>query len=129
MLMLKHNKCQPLYWTSYKAERVTRSVLGSEVMAFADEFDMKYTIKYDIQSILNKVILLRMLTDSLSLFDVLTKATVTTEKRLMIDLQNVKDSYHNNEIYHVAFILSENTLADPLTKLNNTIYFMDDLLF
>lgn len=83
----KYNKCQPIYWTSYKAKRVTRSVLGSKVMALADAFDMAYIIKYDRQNIMNKQITLTMYTDSLSLFDVLTKATMTTEKRLMIDLK------------------------------------------
>lgn len=58
-----------------------------------------------------------MLTDSLSLFDVVTKATVTTEKRLMIDIQVVKDSYHRNEIEHISFIRSEYNPADALTKV------------
>lgn len=38
--MDKFNKCQPIYWTSYKSERVCTSVLGSKVMAFADAFDL-----------------------------------------------------------------------------------------
>lgn len=38
-----------------------------------------------------------MLTDSMCLFDVLTKAIMTTENRLMIGLQTVKDSYANME--------------------------------
>lgn len=31
-----HSRCQPLFWTSYTAKRVNRSVFGCEVMAFAD---------------------------------------------------------------------------------------------
>lgn len=129
MLMDKDNKCKPLYWTSYKAKRVTRSVLGSEVMAFADAFDMAYTIKYNLQAMMRKGIPLTMLTDSLSLFHELTKATVTTEKGLMIDLQNVKESYRNIEINNVAFILSEQNLADTFTKLNNNIQLMTAVRF
>lgn len=78
---------------------------------------------------LNQVIPLSMRTNSLSLFDVLTKATVTTEKRLMIDLQTVKDSYRNNEINNVAFILSENNLSDKFTKVNANICLMTTLRF
>lgn len=70
-----------------------------------------------------------MLTDSLSLFDVLAKATVTTEKRFMIDLQNVDDSYRNMEINTVVFIFSEHNLADPFTKLNNKFHLMTVLRF
>ena len=57
-----------------------------------------------------------MLTDSLSLFDVVTKATLTTEKRLMIDIK-VKDTYHRNEIENIGFIRSEYNPSDALTKV------------
>lgn len=70
-----------------------------------------------------------MLNVSLSLFDVLNKATVTTEKRLMIDIQTVKDSYHNKENNNVAFILTEKNLADPFEKLNANICLMNALRF
>lgn len=36
----KTNRCQPLYLTAYRAKRITRLGLGSEVMAFADAFGM-----------------------------------------------------------------------------------------
>lgn len=68
MLMDIHNKCHPLYWTSYKAKFETREVLGNEVMAFVDEFDMLYTINSDLQSMIRKANSLTMITDSLSLF-------------------------------------------------------------
>ncbi len=113
----KNNLCQPIYWTSYKAKRVNRSVLGSETMAFADAFDMALVIKHDLQNIMGKVVPLSMFTDSLSLFDVLTRAKVTTERRLMIDLQTVKESYDKKEINHVSFIRSEYNIADALTKV------------
>lgn len=67
-------------WSSHKSKRATRSVLGSEVMAFADGFDVAYSLKYDLQVILNQQIPLVMLTGSLSLFDVVTKASATKEK-------------------------------------------------
>jgi hypothetical protein len=40
--------CQPLYYSSHKSKRVTRSVLGGEVMAFADGVDMAVMLKHDI---------------------------------------------------------------------------------
>lgn len=96
--MDKYNKFQPLCWLFNKTKRVTRSVLGSEVMAIDDAFDMTYNVKYDLQAISKQVIHISILTNSLSLFYVLSKATASTEKRLMIDLQSVKDSYRNKEI-------------------------------
>ena len=78
------NLCQPLYWSSHKAKRVSGSVLGSETMAFADSFDMAFNLRHDIQRMMNIKIPIMMFTDSLSLFDVITKASTTVEKRLMI---------------------------------------------
>ena len=44
------------------------------------------------------------MTVSLSLFDVITKATVTTEKRLMIDLNAVKEAYQKHEIMDIGVV-------------------------
>lgn len=55
---------------------------------------------------LQQLIPLTILTNSISIFDVLTKANVNTEKWLMVDLQTVKCSYRDKYINKVAFILS-----------------------
>jgi hypothetical protein len=41
--------CQPLHFSSHKYKRVTRSVLGGELMAFADGIDMVIMLKHDIE--------------------------------------------------------------------------------
>lgn len=86
-------------------------------MAFADAFDLAYKIKCDLQNVLCQSIPLYIITDSLTLFDVLIKSTITTEKRLMMDLQTVKDSYRKMKLNNVAFVQSESMLADSLTKI------------
>jgi hypothetical protein len=58
-------KCQPIVWSSHKFCRVTRSVLGSETMAFADGFDAAYSLKHDVQTILKRSVDILMYTDSL----------------------------------------------------------------
>lgn len=62
-------------------------------MSFADSLDMAYTIKYDLQVNMNRIIPLPMYRYSLSLFHLLTKANTTTEKRLMIDFKCIYGSY------------------------------------
>lgn len=47
-------------------------------MAFANAFDMAYTIKRGLHVILSQPILLSMVTSSLSLFDMLAKLSTTT---------------------------------------------------
>ena len=43
-LVDKHKTCQPLYWSSHKSKRTSRSVLGSEAMALADGFDVGFDL-------------------------------------------------------------------------------------
>lgn len=112
----KSNNCQPLAWSSHKAKRVNRSVLGSEIMAFADAFDMAFVLKHDIEAMIKKTLPIVMITDSLSLFDVITRASSTTEKRLMIDIESVRKAYKNKEIEKMVFVRSPFNPADALTK-------------
>lgn len=60
--------------------------MASEILAFADDFDMEYTKRNDLEQSLAKNLPLLMLTDSHALFDVFTRAIYTTEKRLMIEV-------------------------------------------
>lgn len=109
--------CQPLYWSSHKSKRVTRSFLGSETMALADAFDMAYALKHDIQRMIKQNVPIRILTDNLSLFDVITKATTTAEKRLMIDLAALKQAYNVHDVEQLGFVRTAFNPADALTKV------------
>lgn len=46
------NNCKLLNSSLYKSKRVTRSVFGCEAMTFADSFDIKCTVKYNLQHII-----------------------------------------------------------------------------
>ncbi len=62
-----------------------------------------------------------MLTGPKGLFDTLSKSSITIEKRLMIDLETVRDSHANYEIFNLGFFRSKNNTADGLTKTKNTV--------
>lgn len=85
-------------------------------MALADAFDMAVLIKHDLQAVLKSSIPITMIIDSLSLFEVITKASSTTGKRSMIDLITVKDAYRRREIDTVGFVRTQCNPADALTK-------------
>ena len=59
-----------------------------------------------------------MLTDSKSLFDVITKYSHTAEKRLMIDITSVRDAYNMEEISNVGFVRTAYNPADAFTKVD-----------
>jgi hypothetical protein len=108
---------------------LTRSVLGSETMALADAFDMAFTIRHDLQNITRLQIPIIVLTDSLSLFDVITKATTTSEKWLMIDLTAAKEAYKTirHDLQNITglqipiIILTDSlSLFDVITKAKTT---------
>ena len=116
LLSDKTGKCNVLHFASYKSRRVCRSFLGAEVYAFADAFDYVYVMKHDLEQILDKRIPLQMFTDSKSLFDVIVKNSTTAERRLMIDIKDVRESYEQLKISNVGFVRSEDNPADALTK-------------
>ena len=60
-----------------------------------------------------------MLTDSKSLFEVITKSSTTTERRLMIDIKAVREAYGSTLISDVGFVRSHNNPADAFTKLGH----------
>lgn len=119
LLCDKFNNCNILHYNSYKAKRINRSVLGAEVYAFADAFDYAFTLKHDLEEILQSQVPLQILTDSKSLFDIITKSSTTTERRLMIDIKSVREGYENFDISDVGFIRSEHNPADSFTKIGN----------
>jgi hypothetical protein len=82
-----------------KCKRVIRSVLAAKLYAMTNEFDADSVIKSIIQLILNIFSLsMILLTDSRSLYDCLVKLDITSEKRLMIDLMCLRQSYERKEI-------------------------------
>jgi hypothetical protein len=63
-----------------------------------------------------------MYTDSLSLFDIITKLSTTVEKRLMIDLVVVREAHDRMEIAQLAFLRTNWNPADALTKVSRNTY-------
>ena len=119
LLTDKTDRCNIIHYSSHKSRRVTRSVLGGEVYAFADAFDFAFTLKHDLQVMLCQKIPLTILTDSNSLFDVITKSSTTSERRLMIDITAVRNAYNDQELSDVGFVRTKYNPADAFTKLGS----------
>jgi Reverse transcriptase (RNA-dependent DNA polymerase) len=113
------NRCATMSFKSVKCKRVTRSVLAAEAIAFAEGFDQGYALKLDLQEALGMHVPLTILTDSKTLFDVITKASYTQEKRILIDLASAREGYRKLEIDDIGLVSSEENLADGFTKETN----------
>jgi hypothetical protein len=86
-------------------------------MAFADGVDMAVMLKHDIERMLDRTIPIQVFTDSLSLFDVITRSTTTVEKRLMIDIAAAKEAYKEGTLDTIGFIRTRFNPADAFTKI------------
>ena len=73
--------------------------MGGEVYALAEGFDTLLTSKNTLSQIYAKTIQITMLTESKPMFDVITKALHTAEKRLMIDIAASRKAYNCHEIF------------------------------
>eukprot|EP00170_Pyropia_yezoensis_P001383 contig_6114_g1387 len=72
--------------------------MAGEVYAFANAFDEVFIPKHDLERLYKQQVPLTTLTDSKQLFDVITRASHTTEKRLMIDIAAAGEAYNCSEI-------------------------------
>lgn len=95
-------------WRSIKSKRVTRSVLASEIYAMTLGADMAYAINSTLNLITKQLDLppipIIVCTDSYSLYECLVKLGTTQEKRLMIDIMAIRQSYERREIAEVRWI-------------------------
>ena len=91
--------------------------LASELYGMAHGFDTGAAIKATIEKILQlKRLPVILCTDSKSLYDCLVKLGTTQEKRLMVDLMCLRQSYERREIAEIKWIDGGSNPADAMTK-------------
>jgi hypothetical protein len=94
-----------IHYSSTKSKRVTRSVLASEIYGMVGGVDMVIAINTTIRMISEQLgfllTLIVVCTDSYSLYKCLIKLSTTKEKRLMIDIIALRQSYEHREIIEV----------------------------
>ena len=110
------NTANILHWSSIKCKRVTRSVLASELYAMAHGFDIGAVLKATLFRVLQYDVPMVICTDSKSLYESLVKLSTTNEKRLIIDIMSLRQSYERREITEVRWIKGDNNPADSMTK-------------
>ncbi|KAF2750536.1 hypothetical protein M011DRAFT_245361 [Sporormia fimetaria CBS 119925] len=83
-------------------------------------FDMGIAIATTLRMIVERLglaeIPLIICTDSYSLYECLVKLGTTKEKRLMIDIMALRQSYERREITEIRWINGEDNPADAFTK-------------
>jgi hypothetical protein len=97
-----------IYYSFTKTKRVTRSVLASEIYGIVGGVDIAIVINTTIKMITEQLGFLQTLivvcTNSYSLYECLVKLGSTQEKRLMIDIIALRQSYERREITEIRWI-------------------------
>ena len=82
----------------------------------AHSFNIGATIKATVELQLNISLPLILCTDSKSIYECLVKLGTTQEKRLMIDIMCLRQSYERREIAEVKWIDGDSNPVDAMTK-------------
>jgi hypothetical protein len=119
-----------IHWSLIKCKRVIRSVLAAKLYAMINDFDVEAIIKSIIEHILKlkNSLSLILFTDSKSLYDCRVKLDTIAEKRLIIDLMCLRQSYERREIAEIRWIDEDSNSANAMTKskfCNVSIKFID----
>ncbi|KAI0993761.1 hypothetical protein K3495_g14423 [Podosphaera aphanis] len=108
------------HWSSTKSKRVTRHVLASEIYAMVLGVDIGIAVSTTLAMIVEQLglpeIPMIVCTDSYSLYECLVKLGTTAEKRLMIDIMSLRQSYERREIMEIRWIDGKVNPADAMTK-------------
>jgi hypothetical protein len=111
-----NNNCNIIHWSSVKCKRVTRSVIASELYAMVHGFDTTCVLKDTLDKIMQRETPIIICIDSPSLYECLVKLGTTYEKRLMIDIMAIRQSYERREIAEIIWITGDSNPADSMTK-------------
>ena len=105
-----------IYFKSYKARRITRSSMSGGVIVFSDLFDVAIAFAEEIGMTLAGMVPVRLLTDCKHLFDVVSKGSRTSQKRMMLDIAAAREGFKTKTISDIGFVGSSPNIADGLTK-------------
>jgi hypothetical protein len=107
-------------YSSTKCKRVTRAVLASELYAMVAGVDAAISLSTTYAMVCRQLGIANfpvvVCTDSFSLYECLVKLGTTKEKRLMIDIMALRQSYERRELAEIRWIKGESNPADAMTK-------------
>ena len=105
----------PLTWCSKRLKRVVRSTLAAECLALGDALDHAIFIRNVLSDVLGKDISITCFTDNNDLKVALSSHKDVAEKRLRLDIMNIKDAILHEDVT-IKWTDTKNQLADVFTK-------------
>lgn len=112
-----NGRVAPIVWSSKRLNRVTKSPLASETMAFAKAADAGHLVAELISELFqtSQKIEVNCYTDSKSLKDHLESSNIIADLRLRVDMARLQEMVELQEI-NIIWVDGKQQLADSLTK-------------
>ncbi len=117
--LIDDHETNVIYWSFIKCKRIIKNVLTTELYVIINDFDVDSVIKSTIEQILklNNSLSLILCINLKSLYDCLIKLDIINEKRLIIDLFYLKQSYKRKKVAEIRWIDDIINSTDVMTKL------------
>lgn len=111
-----HELFSPISWVSRRLRRVVRSTMAGETLACAQALDNLFPITSVTEKLFLRDLPVLVRIDCRSCFDHLRGHKNLTEKRLVVEIQAIKEMVEQGIVTQVQWVPSERELADTLTK-------------
>ena len=98
------NYCIPISFKSYKSHTVTRSVLSAEIVAFVDLIYDAFALRAQLEYASRRSVAMHLLTESKSLFDIISRSFRISEERVMLVLNATRQAFINRQISNIHFV-------------------------
>lgn len=109
-------QCNLLHWSSRKCRRVVKSTFAAELFALIQGYDNGLAVKHSLSAILGRDVELSVFIDSKGVWDSVVSLKSLTEKRLLIDIACLRQSYSTGELRSFSCIDTTCNPADAFTK-------------
>lgn len=93
----------PISFKSYKAKRVTISAISGRVTSFSDLLNVAAIHSAELQGIVGFKVSVQLLTEFKSLFDIISKGSQISGKRMMVNTTSARECFMNNIISGIGF--------------------------
>lgn len=119
MLRNEQNLEVPIFFKLYKFETTYRSVMFAKLIPISDILDWTYTLNAELSNLLNQRIHLNLFKDTKDLFHVNSRASTTSETRIMLEFAYSREGFYSGTISNIGLVRSKEILA---TGLDNTMF-------
>lgn len=115
VLLEKNDRCYIFHYGSNRCQIVCPSVSTAEMHALLLGFDYAYVLQDMLQELLGRDFSVYVMTYSKTLLNFVTNDALMSERRLQINILQVRQSCDEAEIRRMAWFPGAKNPADPLT--------------